>query len=256
MIFYHNLLIHSFCKFSMTTVAIIQARMGSNRLPGKTMKDLCGKPILHHIVDFLKFSKMIEKIVIATTNLEEDDIIDSLAKKLKIECFRGDSENVLERFYKCAKKFDANLIIRLTADNPLIDVKIIDELIDTCKNLNYDYVSNCLHPTYPYGFSTCEVITFSTLTKLYQNQKDSKSLEHVTSFIIENPHLFNVSEIKAPDNLSRPTWKLSVDTIDDYYKMQKIFINLYKEHSFIDYELLVKFLDNNKQIVESNFKNN
>lgn len=240
----------------MTTVAIIQARMGSNRFPGKTMKDLCGKSILNHIVDFLKFSKMIEKIVIATTDLEEDDIINSLAKKLKIECFRGSSENVLERFYKCAKKFDANLVIRLTADNPLIDAKIIDELIHMCKNSNYDYVSNCLHPTYPYGFSTCEVFKFSTLTKLYQNQKDSKSLEHVTSFIRENLHLFNVNEIKAPDNLLRPTWKLSVDTIEDYDKMQKIFINLYKENSFIDYNSLVKFLDNNKQIVEFDSKNN
>jgi spore coat polysaccharide biosynthesis protein SpsF len=235
----------------MATIAIIQARMGSTRFPGKIMKELNGKPILQHIVDFLKYSKMIDKVVIATTNLEEDNIVNSFAKKLEIDCFRGSSENVLERFYKCAKKFNANLILRLTADNPLINPKIIDDLINLCKHYNCDYVSNCLHPTYPYGYSTCEVFTFSTLTKLYETQKDPKSLEHVTYFITKNPNLFNIREISAPQNLSRPSWKLSVDTLNDYFKIQKIFSSLYHENSFIDYPTLVEFLDKNKQIVES-----
>jgi len=235
----------------MATIAIIQARMGSTRFPGKIMKELNGKPILQHIVDFLKYSKMIDKVVIATTDLEEDNIVNSFAKKLEIDCFRGSSENVLERFYKCAKKFNANLILRLTADNPLINPKIIDDLINLCKHYNCDYVSNCLHPTYPYGYSTCEVFPFSTLTKLYETQKDSKSLEHVTYFITKNPNLFNIREISAPQNLSRPSWKLSVDTPNDYFKIQKIFSSLYHENSFIDYPTLVEFLDKNKQIVES-----
>ncbi len=235
----------------MATIAIIQARMGSTRFPGKIMKELNGKPILQHIVDFLKYSKMIDKVVIATTDLEEDNIVNSFAKKLEIDCFRGSSENVLERFYKCAKKFNANLILRLTADNPLINPKIIDDLINLCKHYNCDYVSNCLHPTYPYGYSTCEVFTFSTLTKLYETQKDPKSLEHVTYFITKNPNLFTIREISAPQNLSRPNWKLSVDTPNDYFKMQKIFSSLYHENSFIDYPTLVEFLDKNKQIVES-----
>jgi spore coat polysaccharide biosynthesis protein SpsF len=235
----------------MATIAIIQARMGSTRFPGKIMKELNGKPILQHIVDFLKYSKMIDKVVIATTDLEEDNIVNSFAKKLEIDCFRGSSENVLERFYKCAKKFNANLILRLTADNPLINPKIIDDLINLCKHYNCDYTSNCLHPTYPYGYSTCEVFTFSTLTKLYETQKDPKSLEHVTYFITKNPNLFTIREINAPQNLSRPSWKLSVDTPNDYFKMQKIFSSLYHENSFIDYPALVEFLDKNKQIVES-----
>ena len=235
----------------MATIAIIQARMGSTRFPGKIMKELNGKPILQHIVDFLKYSKMIDKVVIATTDLEEDNIVNSFAKKLEIDCFRGSSENVLERFYKCAKKFNANLILRLTADNPLINPKIIDDLINLCKHYNCDYTSNCLHPTYPYGYSTCEVFTFSTLTKLYETQKDPKSLEHVTYFITKNPNLFTIREINTPQNLSRPSWKLSVDTPNDYFKMQKIFSSLYHENSFIDYPALVEFLDKNKQIVES-----
>jgi len=237
-------------------VAIIQARMGSKRFPGKILKELGEKPILQHIVDFLKYSKMTEKIVIATTDLPEDDIVETFAKKLGIECFRGSSENVLERFYKCAKKFNANLILRLTADNPLINPKIIDDLINLCKHHKCDYASNCLHPSYPYGYSTCEIFTFSTLTKLYETQKDPRSLEHVTYFIVKNPNLFNVQEIKAPKNLSRPNWKLSIDTIEDYAKMEKIFSSLYFENSFIDYPSLVKFLDQNKQIIESDQNNN
>jgi spore coat polysaccharide biosynthesis protein SpsF len=240
----------------MTILVIIQARMGSTRLPGKVMKELNQKPILQHIVDFLKYSKMIDKVVIATTDLEEDDIIDSFAKKLEIDCFRGSAENVLERFYRCAKKYDADLIIRLTADNPLINPKIIDDLINLCKHNECDYASNCLHPSYPYGYSTCEIFTFSILIKLYETQKDPQSFEHVTYFITKNPNLFNVQEIKAPKNLSRPSWKLSIDTIEDYAKMQKIFSNLYKENSFIDYPILVEFLDQNKQIIESDQNNN
>jgi spore coat polysaccharide biosynthesis protein SpsF len=230
--------------------------MGSSRLPGKIMKELNGKPILQHIIDFLKFSKMVEKIVIATTNLQEDDVVDSFAKKLGIDCFRGSSENVLDRFYKCAKKYKANLIIRLTADNPLINPKIIDDLINLCKKFDCDYASNCLNLTYPYGYSTCEIFTFSTLSKLYETQKDPKTLEHVTYFIRKNPNLFNIRELKAPENLSRPNWKLSVDTIDDYIKMKKIFSNLYHENSFIDYISLVYFLDQNKHIVENDQNNN
>lgn len=224
--------------------------MGSTRLPGKIMKELNGKPILQHIIDFLKHSKTIDKIVIATTDLQEDDVVDAFAKKFDIKCFRGSSKNVLERFYKCAKKFNADLIIRLTADNPLVNPKIIDDLINLCKNHNCDYVSNCLHPTYPYGYSTCEIFTFSTLAKLYETQTDPNSLEHVTYFIRENPDLFNIKELKAPENLSRPDWKLSIDTIEDYSKMQKIFLNLYHENTFIDYPDLVEFLDQNKKIVE------
>jgi len=225
--------------------------MGSSRLPGKILKELNGKPILHHIIDFLNFSEINKKIVIATTDLKEDDVVYAFSKKLNIECFRGSSQNVLERFYKCAKRFNADLIIRLTADNPLVNPKIIDDLIDLCKDYNCDYVSNCLHPTFPYGYSTCEIFTFSTLTKLYENQHDPESLEHVTYFIRQNPNLFNVKELKAPLALSRPNWKLSVDTHDDYVKMQKIFLNLYRENSFIDYPTLVHFLDNNKQIINS-----
>jgi spore coat polysaccharide biosynthesis protein SpsF len=240
----------------MTIVVIIQARMGSKRFPGKIMKELNGKPLLQHIIEFLKFSKKSKKIVIATTNLEEDNVVDSFAKRLGVECFRGSSNNVLERFYNCAKFFNANLIIRLTADNPLINPIIIDDLITMCENFNCDYVSNCLHPSYPYGYSTCEIFTFSTLTKLYETQHDQKSLEHVTPFIRENPNLFNIKEHRAPVTLSRPNWKLSVDTPDDYIKMKKIFLNLYQENSFIDYPSLVQFLDENKQIIEPEQKNN
>lgn len=238
----------------MTVLAIIQARMGSSRFPGKIMKELNGKPIIQHIVDFLKYSKTIDKIVIATTVLSEDDVVELFAKKIAIDCFRGDPNNVLERFYKCAIQYNPSLIVRLTADNPLINPKIIDELINICKNDSCDYVSNCLHQTYPHGYSTCEVLTFSTLKYLYENQKDNQSLEHVTSFIRKNPDSFKVKESKAPPNLSRPNWKLSVDTEKDYLLMKNIFSKLYHKDSFIDYDILIKFLDANKESLES--KNN
>jgi len=238
----------------VAVVIIIQARMGSSRLPGKIMKKLNGKPIIQHILEFLKFTKTADKIVIATTTLPEDDIIESFSKKFSIDCFRGDPNNVLKRYYDCAKKFNADLVVRLTADNPLIDPNLVDELVSMCRNNRCDYTSNCLHITYPYGYSTCEVLTFSILKYLCENKTDPQTIEHVTFFIRQNPHLFNVQEIKAPSKLSRPNWRLSVDTEEDFQLMEKIFSHLYRLNHIIKYETLVKFLDSNQDLLIS--KNN
>ena len=227
----------------MKVLAIIQARTGSKRLPGKVLMKIDNKPILTHIIESLRFSKLIDKIIVATTKLPEDDKIETLCKNLSVECFRGNDIDVLDRFYNCAQFFKGDLIVRLTGDNPLLDPTIIDGLIEICKESGCDYATNVLHPTYPYGFSSCEVLPFRILKKLNEIATDPMSREHVTFHIRKNPNLYTIKEIKAPKNLERPNWRLTVDYPEDMDLMKNIFSNLYKKGSFISYEKLVNFLD-------------
>lgn len=228
----------------MKVIAIIQARTGSKRLPGKVLMKINNKPILTHIIESLRFSKLTDKIIVATTKLPEDDKIETLCKNLSVECFRGSDVDVLDRFYNCAKFFKGDLIVRLTGDNPLLDPTIIDELIEICKESKCEYATNVLHPTYPYGFSSCEVLPFRILKKLNEIATDPMSREHVTFHIRKNPNLYTIREIKAPKNLERPNWRLTVDYPEDMELMKNIFSSLYKKDSFISYEKLVNFLDN------------
>jgi len=235
-------------------LTIIQARTGSTRLPNKALLKILGKPILKHIVDFLKFSKLIDQIVIATTTLAEDDEIEKFSKKLGILCFRGSSQNVLDRYYQCAKNFKGDLIVRITSDDPLIDPSIVDKIIETCNKTKSDYASNTLKQTYPLGFSSCEVFTFSLLEKLHREQNDPLSREHVTYHIRKNPDLYNVVNIAAPEHLSRPNWRLTVDYYEDYQLMSEIFSKLYNPKFYIKYSEVVKLLDKEKELLKINEK--
>ena len=122
---------------------IVQARMGSSRLPGKTLMKLTNElSTLDFVINQISSSNLIDKIIIATTDLEEDNIIENTCNKLEIECYRGSSSDVLDRYYKCAKKFHFDHIVRITADCPLIDPEIIDSVIEKYTTEDFDYVSN------------------------------------------------------------------------------------------------------------------
>ncbi len=229
--------------------------MGSTRLPGKVLMQLQGKPILEHIVDFLRYSKMTSRIVIATSKLSEDDPIEELAKRLQISCYRGSASDVLERYYECAKKFDGDLIVRITADDPLVNPELIDEIIQVCKQTNCDYATNILHNTYPIGICG-EAFTFKILQKLHEQQKDPLSREHVTYHITQNPHLYNIREVSAPEKLRRPNWRLTMDYQEDFDLMSEIFSKLYNANSYIKYASLVKLLDENTYLLKINAKYN
>ena len=123
----------------MHVISIIQARIGSTRLPGKVMMKINNKPILQHIVEFLRHSQFIDQIVIATSTESEDDTIFELANSLSVKCFRGSSHDVLERYYECAKCYNGELVVRITADNPLIDPDLVDQVIQICQKTNCDY---------------------------------------------------------------------------------------------------------------------
>ena len=145
-------------------VAIIQARMGSTRLPGKVLKEISGKPMLWHVIERVKRCKEIDNIVIATTSKDEDKAIIYIAEKCGVETYAGSENDVLDRYYQAAKKVNADVIIRITADCPLINPTTIDEMINICLNENIEYV--CGYPNIPSIEEGMEVISLPALEKV------------------------------------------------------------------------------------------
>jgi len=249
---YHLILTDNIIK-KLKVLAIIQARTGSTRLPRKALRKIQGKPILHHIIDFLGHSKQIDKIIVATTTLKNDDEIVDFSKQINVDCFRGSSDDVLGRYYECAKHYGGELIVRITSDNPLIDPELVDKVIRVCKETNCKYASNMIHQTYPLGYLV-EALTFPTLKKLHENYTDPLNREHVTYAIRQNPKSFDVQEIFAPSDLERPNWRLTVDYEDDFNLISEIYSKLYKSNHFIPYRAVVEFLDKNKDLLKINQK--
>ena len=199
---------------------IIQARLGSTRLPGKVMKKIDGKnPVLYYVLKQVKHSQILKKIIVATTdNTNDDEIVDYL-KYIKIEHYRGNEKDVLDRFYQCAKKFSLTTIVRITSDNPLVDSLIIDEMLYEFQNNNYDYMTNAIPRTFPYG-TEVEIFSFNALEKAWRNPKNEKEKEHVTLHFINNPEKFKIKYFTYTKNLSFLRWTL--DENEDFILIQKI----------------------------------
>ena len=198
---------------------IIQARMGSSRLPGKIMKKINGNtPMLKFQLDQLEFSKNIDQIIIATTTLEPDNLIVDFCKKNNLECFRGESKDVLDRYYRCAKKFKLSIIVRITSDNPLIDPTIVDHVISRFIDSDYDYMSTLVKKS-PLGF-TVEVFTFKSIKKAWEEAKLPSEHEHVTPYFYNNPDKFKIESVSQEKDLSHI--RCTVDTEYDFKLIEKI----------------------------------
>jgi len=218
---------------------IIQARMGSTRLPGKVMEVVSGKTILEHIILRLKRVKKIDAMIIATTENEKDNIISETAKDLGVGVFRGSENNVLKRYFDAASKFNLDIIVRITADCPVIDPEIIDKTIDLfLEHSHIDYVSNTIERTFPRGLDV-EVFNFSALKKAYQEAREEHEKEHVTPYIYSNPDKFSIFNYKNKRNYAYYRW--TVDTKEDLALISVIYDKLYpknEEFSFKDILLL------------------
>src|SRR5437879_2068636 len=151
----------------MKTVAIIQARMGSTRLPGKVLADIAGHPMLWHVVNRARKIHGIDELVVATSTSEADDLVLDFCSKSEVQCFRGDPVDVLDRYFKCAESFRADCVVRLTADCPLLDPEVVGEVLDAFSGGAFDYVSNTIVPTFPDGLDA-EVFNFSSLSRAWR----------------------------------------------------------------------------------------
>ncbi|AWZ48175.1 acylneuraminate cytidylyltransferase [Clostridiaceae bacterium 14S0207] len=210
----------------MKVVCIIQARYGSTRLPGKVLKQICGKSILQHDIERIKLVKSINEIIVATSNLTRDDIIEAEVKKCGISVSRGSEEDVLSRYYYAAKQNKADIVVRITSDCPLIDMDITNDIIKLYLN-NFktcDYVSNTLERTFPRGLDV-EVFSFDVLEKAFNESVLLRDREHVTPYIWDNPEKFRIKQFKGDINYSDLRW--TVDTKEDFDLVKTIYEKLY-----------------------------
>jgi spore coat polysaccharide biosynthesis protein SpsF len=200
--------------------AIIQARMDSTRLPGKVLMKLNGISILQCLFEQLNSSISLNQKILATTINKSDDIISNFANLNDLELFRGNSSDVLDRFYQCAKQFKIKHIVRITSDCPLIDPEIIDKTIQKYKTGRFDYVNNFYKKRYPYG-SEVEVFSFETLEKTWKEANHLSEREHVTPFIYNNPNRFSIGHIEPSEDYSHLHW--AVDRIGDLKFVKMIY---------------------------------
>ena len=235
----------------MKVLCLLQARMNSERLPEKIMKEISGVPIIGHILHFLSFSKKIDEIIVATTTNSSDDVLVNYLDKHNWKYFRGDENDVLLRYVDALKQFPADYVVRITADNPLIDPEIVDSVIEQAIITKSDYSSNHLIKTYPLGY-VVEVINAKTLLNIEKLTQNSDDREHVTWYVYQNRDKFSTSNFLAPTNLFHPNWRLTVDTKEDFQLIEKIFGLLYKENSFIKYSDVVNLLLEKPELLQIN----
>lgn len=207
----------------MKIIAIVQARLGSTRLPNKVIKEINNTPMIELLLARLSQSQYIDKIVVATSINQQDDMLKNLVESLGYECFRGDEEDVLRRFYLAAKDSIADGVVRITADCPLIDSELIDECIYKFKSEKVDYVCNTIPETFPDGLDV-EVMSFDSLKKAYNESKSKFDREHVTSYI-RNSDEFTKKSIINSEDLSGIRW--TVDELNDFIVIDRVFNYFY-----------------------------
>jgi len=226
---------------------IIQARIGSKRLPEKILKKLDEKTVLDYVIEQTKNSKKIDRIVIATTNLKEDNVIQEFCQNRKIDCFRGSVDDVLDRHYQCAKKYSFKTIVRITSDNPVVDPEIIDLAIKKYQEGQFDMVTTCNKRSYPYGISV-EVFSFESLKESWNNSSLSSEREHVILYIQNKKNNFKIYNLINEKDLTYIN--CTIDNELDYKLVKKVVFEI-KTRPILMKDLIELF-DKKPELLEIN----
>jgi spore coat polysaccharide biosynthesis protein SpsF len=204
----------------MSTIGIIQARMGSTRLPGKVLENVGGRLVLARVVERARRASLLDTVVVATTTAPADDAIAEWCGREGVPCFRGSEDDVLDRYLGAAREFGADVVVRLTADCPLLDPGVIDLVIAAFAGEPCDYAANILEPTYPDGLDT-EVFSRAALERAAAEAGLPSEREHVTPYIRNHPELFVVRSVRGARDLSGLRW--TVDERQDLDLVRSIF---------------------------------
>lgn len=196
----------------MKVIIIIQARMGSTRLPGKSLMMVKDKPLIGYVIDNLKDISCVDEIILATTTSPKDNPLARYVQSRGVSIYRGSETDVLDRYYEAAKARQGDVIIRITGDCPLIDPRIIEQAFKKFKAGRYDYLSNTLKRTYPRGLDV-EIFTFRVLEEAAREATEPAEREHVTPFIYNRPDRFKLGSLTGRPDLSNHRW--TVDTQED-----------------------------------------
>lgn len=228
--------------------AIIQARSNSTRLPGKVLLKVRGRTLLEILIARLKLSKKIERIIVATTTNTNDKVIGQIAKKMNASVFYGDEQDVLGRFMQAVNKFKVDTVIRVTADSPLLDPKIVDQVLGSYLANKVDYASNVHPPTYPDGMDV-EVFSKDALALANRSAKLLSEREHVTPYFYKNPKIFKIFNLRNSKNLFKI--RLTVDDKKDFDLVKAILGNFMPR---LDFSLsdIISFLEKNPSLLKIN----
>lgn len=247
-------MIHKKEKNKLKVIACIQARMGSTRLKKKALQKILGKTLIEHMFRRLKAAQEIDEIVLATSITKENNILAKHAKKISLKYYRGSEKNLISRFYQATKKFKADVLILVTGDCPLVDPKLVDKMVKIYrkKHKKIDFVTNVFPPTFPHGLDL-EILSFSTLKRLYTEIKNPLHQEWFISYILENPKKFRIYNLKNPINLSL-SMRWTVDYPEDLVFVRKVFKALYRKDKIFTMIDILKFLKKNPEISKINEK--
>jgi spore coat polysaccharide biosynthesis protein SpsF len=213
----------------MKTFAIIQARMGSSRLPGKVLMDLGGETVLRRVVSRLRRATLIDELVVATTDWVADDAIVKECQRLEVPCFRGSENDVLDRYCQAARTYAAETVVRITSDCPVIDPELVDETIRIFQRRHGDYASNVLLRSYPRGLDT-EVFTRAALERAWHDARKPYQREHVTPYFYEHPETFELVSLRGRIDYSQYRWTL--DTLEDLRLLRTIYAHFDNRDDF------------------------
>lgn len=238
-------------KHGMKTLAIVQARMTSTRLPGKVLMPILGRPMLALQLERMRRATLLDGIVIATTTNAADEPIVALCEREAIPCFRGSEHDVLSRYADAAQALGATTIVRVTSDCPLMEPGLIDQAVGIfdAAHGRLDYVSNMLEPRYPYGLAV-EVFSREALNQAHRDALQDAEREHVTPYIYWHPEQYRLQSITRTPDLSHHRW--TVDTPEDFELVSRIFTALYPENQSFDMQQVLQLLEHNPTWVQIN----
>lgn len=205
-------------------LAILQARVSSTRLPGKVLKPLLGIPMLLRQIERINRASLIDRLIVATSENISDDPIEEMCRSNGIPCYRGNLDDVLDRYYRAAKEFKPEHVVRLTGDCPLIDSRVLDRVISFYLEGGYDYASNTIAPTFPDGLDV-EVFRFSCLEEAWREAALPSQREHVTPFMHQQPNRFRTGCFRQEQDLSHMRW--TVDEPEDFEFVTQVYEALY-----------------------------
>ena len=239
----------------MSINIILQARTSSTRLPNKVLMPILGKPMLAQQLLRLKQLTSVDNIIVATSNNTSDNEIETLCHSMQVPCFRGDLNNVLDRYYQAHQQYPSKHIIRITGDCPVIDIAIINHVIDLHQQSQADYTSNCCPATLPDGLDV-EIFTAEALLKTWQQAKKTSDLEHVTPFMRSHPELFNCQNYHYHTDYSHLRW--TVDEPEDFELIKRIFNSLYPSNPLFNLTDILALLERKPELgnINSKFKRN
>ncbi len=235
------------------TVATIEARMSSTRLPGKVLMDIMGRPMLFYMIERLRLCKSLDDIIIATTVNPADDVIVEFAENNGVKYYRGSEDDVLLRVLEAARANDVDVIVETTGDCPLIDPTVVDELVALYHGNDYDYVSNTVKRTFPRGLDT-QVFSTDKLAEIEGITNNPADRENVSLYFYEVPGRYRLGSLES--QLHEKYWdaRLTVDTINDFKLIEEIFKRLYPENHGFLLKDIIALVENYPEFLEINSK--